>query len=231
MGVGVVGLAENKANSAQLELEAGAELGNNNMQYGCVELLQSLLEHFWIESSIPNSLGDVIFGGIFQESYQCECGNIEKPPIKILPDILSLPIQGDTVQTCLDDYFASEKIKKKCSNCKSMESFKSSELLVPPSTLILQLKRFSYHETEGCVKKLHVPVKCPLNLSFEGSQIYQLNSVINHIGETSNSGHYNILFHAKLDNSFVLVDDSDIHYNANITEFEDVTYVVIYDKL
>ena len=28
MGVGVVGLAENKANSAQLELEAGAELGN-----------------------------------------------------------------------------------------------------------------------------------------------------------------------------------------------------------
>ena len=29
MGVGVVGLAENKANSAQLELEAGAELGKN----------------------------------------------------------------------------------------------------------------------------------------------------------------------------------------------------------
>ena len=27
MGVGVVGLAENKANSAQLELEAGAEHG------------------------------------------------------------------------------------------------------------------------------------------------------------------------------------------------------------
>ena len=26
--MGVVGLAENKANSAQLELEAGAELGN-----------------------------------------------------------------------------------------------------------------------------------------------------------------------------------------------------------
>ena len=149
----------------------------------------------------------------------------------MLPDILSLPIQGETIQKCLDAYFASEEITKRCSNCMSLKSYKSSQLLVHPSTLILQLKRFSYHEAEGCVKKHHVPVKCPLNLSFDGSQMYQLNSVINHIGESSNSGHYNVLFHAKLDNSFVLVDDSDICYNAKMPKLEEETYVVIYDIL
>ena len=34
--VGVVGLAENKANSAQVELEAGAELGNSIMSIICI---------------------------------------------------------------------------------------------------------------------------------------------------------------------------------------------------
>ena len=61
--------------------------------------------------------------------------------------------------------------------------------------------------------------------------MYQLNSVINHMGETLDAGHYNILFHGKVDNNFILVDDSDIYYNANTTEFNKVSYVVIYDKL
>ena len=204
---------------------------NNNMQYDCVEFLESLLQHFWNEPTIPNKLGDDVFGGLVQECYTCECGNIEKHPIEILPDILSLPIQGETVQTCLNAYLASEKIDKKCSNCESMKSSKSSEILVPPSTLILQLKRFSYDESVGRGTKIHVPVHCPINLLFNGSIMYQLNSVINHMGDSLDSGHYNILFHGKLDNKFVLVDDSNIFYNANISEVNKVSYVVIYDKL
>ena len=119
----------------------------------------------------------------------------------------------------------------KCSNCESMKSSKSSEILVPPSTLILQLKRFSYDESVGRGTKIHVPVHCPINLLFNGSIMYQLNSVINHMGESLDSGHYNILFHGKLDNKFVLVDDSNIFYNANISEVNKVSYVVIYDAL
>ena len=189
---------------------------NNNMQYDCVEFLQSLLEHFWKEPSIPSSLGEDIFGGLFQECYECECGNIEKQPIKILPDILSLPIQGKTVQTCLDAYLASEEIVRRCSNCKSMKSSRSSEILVPPSTLILHLKRFFYDESKERVTKLHVPVYCPLNLLINNSVMYQFNAVINHMGESSSAGHYNILFHGKEENNFILVDDSDIQYNADI---------------
>ena len=61
--------------------------------------------------------------------------------------------------------------------------------------------------------------------------MYGLNSVINHMGDSSNAGHYNILFHGKLRNKFILVDDSVITYNANISEANQVSYVVIYDKL
>ena len=120
---------------------------------------------------------------------------------------------------------------KKCSKCESMKSSKSSEIIVPPSTLILQLKRFSYDESVGRGTKLHVPVQCPINLLFNGSIMYQLNSVINHMGDSLDSGHYNILLNGKLENKFILLDDSDICYNADISEVNKVSYVVIYDKL
>ena len=120
---------------------------------------------------------------------------------------------------------------KKCSKCESMKSSKSSEIIVPPSTLILQLKRFSFDESVGKGTKLHVPVQCPINLLFNGSIMYQLNSVINHMGDSLDSGHYNILLNGKLENKFILLDDSDICYNADISEVNKVSYVVIYDKL
>ena len=204
---------------------------NSNMQYDCVEFLQSLLEHFWVEPTIPDNLGEAVFGGIFQECYHCECGNVEQHPMKVLPNILSLPIKGDSVQTCLDAYFACEKIDKRCSNCQSMQSLKTTEISVPPTTLILQLNRFSYIEAKYAATKLHVPVNCPLNLSLMDSAMYQLNSVINHMGNTTNSGHYNILLQDKSNEDFILVDDIDMNYNSNITENNKVSYVVIYDKL
>ena len=63
------------------------------------------------------------------------------------------------------------------------------------------------------------------------SAMYQLNSVINHMGNTTNSGHYNILLQDKSNEDFILVDDIDMNYNSNITENNKVSYVVIYDKL
>ena len=110
-------------------------------------------------------------------------------------------------------------------------SVNANEISVPPSTLILQLMRFSYNEANGRSTKVHVPVNCPSNLSLNGSVMYQINSVINHIGHSTNSGHYNILLQDKLNEDFILVDDIDINPRSNITETNKVSYVVIYDKL
>ena len=37
---------------------------NNNMQFDCVEFIQSLLEHFWKELPIIDSLNEAVFGGL-----------------------------------------------------------------------------------------------------------------------------------------------------------------------
>ena len=71
----------------------------------------------------------------------------------------------------------------------------------------------------------------PLHLSLKDSAMYQLNSVINHIGNSPNSGHYNIIFQDKLNKNFILVDDIDINYSSNVTETTEISYVVTYDKL
>ena len=61
--------------------------------------------------------------------------------------------------------------------------------------------------------------------------IYQLNTVINHIGEESTSGHYNILLADKHDSRFILVDDSEISYISDLNYTNANSYVILYTKL
>ena len=204
---------------------------NNNMQFDCVEFLQSLLEHLWMELPLSDNLSETVFGGLFCESYQCECGQIEEHPIQILPTILSVPIVGETVQTCFDAYISSEQVVRTCQNCQSVKSCKSTEIITPPSTLILHLKRFSYNEINHIATKLHVPVQCPLNLNLKGADMYYLNSVINHLGESLTSGHYTIVLNDTVKSSFVLIDDEQISYDVDVRETDEVSYVVIYTRL
>ena len=76
---------------------------NNNLQFDCVEFMQSLLEHLWNKLPSANRLQETVFGGLIQENWKCECGNKENH-IKRLSDVVSIPINGDTIQTCLDFY-------------------------------------------------------------------------------------------------------------------------------
>ena len=166
----------------------------------------------------------------FPGQFSCECGKKETKSIQRLPDVISVPIKGDTVQNCLDHYLLSEQIEKKCSTCPSLKSFKSVDIIVPPSTLILHLNRFYYDEKTKTTKKLHVPVSCPLALSFKNEKMYGLNAVINHIGESSSSGHYNIMLVDKLTRRFILVDDLEISCNPVIDNLNRISYVVVYTR-
>ena len=80
-------------------------------------------------------------------------------------------------------------------------------IIVPPSTLILQLKNFLLKKTK-----------------------YQLNAVVNDIGETTSSGHYNILLHDKNDNRFILVDVLEIRNNPVLDEMNSISYVIVYTR-
>ena len=114
-------------------LEAGqiSQKFNNNMQFDCVEFLESLLEHFWKESTVPDTLNESVFGGLFQENFYCaECENIEKHPIQRLPDVISVCIEGETVQTSIYSHFSRELIEKKCLKCYLIIKFCSVCLFV-----------------------------------------------------------------------------------------------------
>ena len=75
------------------------------------------------------------------------------------------------------------------------------------------------------------PVSSPVNLSLNDERIYQLNAMINHIGEESTSGHYNILLGDKHDSRFILVDDSEISYISDLNYTNANSYVILYTKL
>ena len=213
-----------------IELGQANRKFNNNMQFDCVEFLESLLEHFWNEPFLPASLNESVFGGLYQESFICECGNEDKHPIKSLPDILSVPVEGYTTQTCLDSFLEKEEIERTCPACQSLKGWKNKEIIVPPSTLILQLKRFSFEEDTYSSKKLHVPISCPLVLYLKNETKYQLNMVVNHIGETASSGHYNILLNDRHHNKFILVDDLEIRSNPVLDDMDKMSYVIVYTR-
>ena len=49
-----------------------------------------------------------------------------------------------TAQTCLDSFLEGEQAERKCPTCQSVKGWKNMEIVVPPSTLILHLKRFTF---------------------------------------------------------------------------------------
>ena len=59
---------------------------------------------------------------------------------------------------------------------------------------------------------------------------YSLTSVLNHIGEQTNLGHYNIILCDKDNANSVLLDDTLISILSDDQEMSDVSYIFIYTK-
>ena len=109
---------------------------------------------------------------------------------------------------------------------------KSLEILCTPTTIILHLLRFCYDERLDETLKLMDKIVCPKHLTFPNGSTFVLRSVINHIGEQSTSGHYNILIFDEARNKFILLDDSEITDGVNIDEeMIQQSYVATYTRI
>ena len=205
---------------------------NNNTQFDCVEFIQSLFEHFWEEQSWDEDLEEQMFGGLLQERLECNCGNIQKLPIQKLAEVLHLQIRGKTTQNCTDEFFSTQEVDSRCPVCPSTKRKKIVEIVCSPTTVILHLLRFSYDEKQDKTLKSTCPIFCPTMLTLPNGSTYVLNSVINHIGESSTSGHYNIVIFDEQLNKFILLDDSEITYNINIDkDMAEQSYVASYSRI
>ena len=54
---------------------------NSNRQHDAGEFLSSIFEHIFEESGLPMNFADSMFGGIYQEKFNCVCINIDESPL------------------------------------------------------------------------------------------------------------------------------------------------------
>lgn len=115
-----------------------------------------------------------------------------------------------TVERCLESFFEPEDREIKCEKCADgVEATQSLRVLSRPRALLLHLKRFtmvekpnsSTDDKEISFQKNKAAVELNDKLSLDGflsdkatssvlSSVYSLRSIVHHIGNTANSGHY-----------------------------------------
>jgi ubiquitin C-terminal hydrolase len=204
---------------------------DDNNQHDCVEFIQSLLEHFWGEDDIPLDLRENVFGGLFQDIITCSCGHTEELSVQNMPDILSVPMKGENIQTCLECFFSREQIIWKCPSCFDSNVSKSINIIKEPTTLLLQVMRFEYSQATGHTIKKHEPLTCPTSLHFgNDSTLYTLKCIVNHEGDYPESGHYTSLLYDQDADNFLLIDDDAIYSDVDINNMRDLFYLVSYVK-
>ena len=193
--------------------------------------MSSLFEHLFKETMLPLNFDEQIFGGLMQEKIICHCGAVKDLPIQKLPEVWTLQMVGSTIQSCINSYFTNEDILFDCEGCRKPTTTKEINLIVEPSTLIIQLKRYEFDVIhQKCLKK-HDSIVCPTSVSLPNGSSYTLCSVINHGGSSPENGHYTLSLYDAETNSFILLDDAKIDYSCLMNEdMGRLSYIVTYTK-
>ena len=177
------------------------------------------------------NIDEQIFGGLFQEMIICSCGFVKESPIQKLSEVLMIPINGQCIQSCLFSFLSEEEITVNCEKCANTVAKKKIQLVTEPSTLILQLKRYKFDANVQRSFKIQDGVECPKELQITSGQCYTLSSIVCHIGNEPTEGHYQMLLYDKINDCFVLLDDSNIYIGTGITnEINELCYIVTYVK-
>ena len=103
--------------------------------------------------------------------------------------------------------------------------------ITEPSTLIIQLKRYTYNVNVRKIIKRQDEITCPKSLVMPSGSSFTLSSIVNHIGISPTKGHYNVLLYDQIRDCFVLLDDLNISFAVNIdSEISKLCYIVVYTK-
>ena len=109
---------------------------SDNLQHDAGEFLISMFEHLFKDSVASNNIDEKIFGGLYQEKILCKCGNVKELPVQKLSEILTIQLQGNSIESCLMDFLSDEEVNQTCTKCKNQKAVKSIEILTDPSTVV-----------------------------------------------------------------------------------------------
>lgn len=189
---------------------------NVGKQQDAHEFLRYLLES--MGSSCSNNFNgptsiNKLFEGHMSTNLKCNaCGNVSKTSSSF-EDICVDIEKSESISQSLDAYFASEKLNDfKCDSCKEICTTKKYSIQSPPKSLCVQVNRFTY---QGKLNKL-ITIDPRISLSKystqegeETSWNYRLVSMINHIGDNRNCGHYTAICLSE-DKKFYKFDDDKV---------------------
>ena len=142
-----------------------------------------------------------------------------------------IQLHGQSIQSCLMNFFSDDVIRNDCSKCEDKKAVKTIEIVTEPSTLIIQLKRYKFNVNERKVIKRHDKIKCHKSLTMPSGSTYKLSSIVNHIGNSPNEGHYNLLIYDHKNDCYILLDDLNVTLDAeNNCDISRSCYIVIFTK-
>jgi len=155
-------------------------------------------------------------------------------------NILNLPINNNTLNILLDDFFKNELLindnKYECNFCKKkVNAVKNLNINKLPYYLLLSLKRFNMYYKNNILinEKILKKVNIPLILKHQklNNITYTLKSIIIHIGNSKDNGHYiNI---SNKNNKWYLFNDSNEIIelnNEDLIKYINIGYIYLYEK-
>jgi uncharacterized UBP type Zn finger protein len=123
------------------------------------------------------------------------------------------------------------EINWKCPECGRCKVVKETFIIMEPFTLMLQLMRYKVNAEDQTVTKIHDKMISPVEITLPSGSSYTLNSVINHLGENTQVGHYTTLIYDNSRHVVVLLDDLTISSDArNQMEMSEESYIFTYSR-
>lgn len=191
-----------------------------------------------------------IFRGQLRSLLTCqECGHFSRTFDPFLH--LSVPVQpGSSPLSDALEAFASEECLSgsnswACERCqRRVEATKRMELYKLPPVVMLHLKRFTFDQKAGCVKKVHGQIELdggsigqPVDLEMytvsqqRGHALYDIIGIVNHHGSDANSGHYTATCYHCVEGAWYSFDDKRVtEIPASEAWIPDAAYVLFLMK-
>ena len=187
---------------------------DNDRQHDAAEFMNYTLQLLFAANDSAFNLNIQLFGGTIRKYLFCQCQYTDELSVETLPQIWQIPVKGSTLHTCLQEYFESEEIERRCPNCNNNKALQITELLGNPKNIIFQLVRFKAEETipgnnVRTITKNTNPIMFQEQMKIKDVD-YRLAWLICHEGQDTKSGHYICYLPMIEENSFLKMNDNKI---------------------